>query len=343
MAKIQRKTQKVFAGSASNNGQFGSAQAGTKVTSADLDVLQQLAAFDSGWVSAVLSGERLPTLEEMQALHYITTSQIAYTLQEGVAEYDSGTEYHQNSIVKKSGTYELYGSLTNTNTGNTLPSQTDNTNWKYLGSLDVLKDAAPLVLASGSYPRGTGTGIEERTTAQTKSDLGITTLESDVTTLESDVSTLEGQVVTGFIHVVDQKGSTSDGGSNATGTATRTLNTVKTNTIPGASLSSNRVTLPAGTYLIDASCQNYRTQRSRAILYNFTTSSEISLGQSFDTATSGAPAVQCTVKHIATFGTTTQLELRNYTSASNSGDGLGIRVNDGRSNIYAEMLITKIG
>lgn len=135
MAKIQRKTQKVFAGSALNNGQFGSAQLGTKVESSDLDTLQALAAFNNGWVDAVLSGDNLPPLEEFQALSYIETSQIAYILQEGIPEYDTGTEYHANSIVKKTGTFEIYGSLINTNTGNALPSQVSDANWKYLGKL----------------------------------------------------------------------------------------------------------------------------------------------------------------------------------------------------------------
>jgi len=147
MARITRKHQKVFAGSAANNGQFGSAQAGTKVLSNDPDTLQALAAFDNGWNDATISSAKLPTLEEMQALHFITTRQIAYLFQEGIPEYSSEAEYYQNSIVRKSGTYELYGSKINTNTGNALPVQTDDANWQYLGDLAVL--------SSGGVPVGT--------------------------------------------------------------------------------------------------------------------------------------------------------------------------------------------
>lgn len=136
MAKIQRKLQKVFASNATNNGQFGSAQVGTKVTSTDLDTLQSLSAFLSGWNDATISGQKLPTLEEMQALHYITTTQIAYIFQEGIAEYQADTEYHEKSIVKKTGTYEIYGSLIDDNTGNALPSKASNANWQYLGNLN---------------------------------------------------------------------------------------------------------------------------------------------------------------------------------------------------------------
>ena len=141
MAKITRKHQKIFAGSATNNGVFGSAQVGTKVLSTDPDVIQGLAAFNTGWNSATISSERLPTIEEMQGLQFLQTRQLAYILQEGVAEYDVGTEYHVNSIVKKAATYELYGSIINTNTGNALGVQADTANWKYLGDLAGLKNA----------------------------------------------------------------------------------------------------------------------------------------------------------------------------------------------------------
>ncbi len=134
MAKITRKTQKILAGSASNNGQFGSAAFGTKILSNDLDVLQALPAYDNGWIDAVVGTKKFPALEEFQAMDYIATRQLAYLFQEGMAEYDVGTTYYQNSIIKKAGTVQLYKSLTNDNIGNPL---TDAVNWKFLIDLDV--------------------------------------------------------------------------------------------------------------------------------------------------------------------------------------------------------------
>lgn len=132
MAKIVRKLQKLFASTGSAIGQFGSAQEGTKVLSTDLDTLQALnTRFLNGWNDATISGEKLPTLEEMNCLGYIFSQQIAYLLQEGIPEYLSTKEYHQNSFVKKAGTNEIYSSLTNTNTGNAL---TDTTKWQRLGN-----------------------------------------------------------------------------------------------------------------------------------------------------------------------------------------------------------------
>lgn len=152
MPEITRKTQKIFASNAVNNGQFGSAQLGTKVLSNDIDTIQALSAWLNGWNDATISGQKLPTLEEMQGIQYVVTTQLAYLFEKGIPEYDSGTEYYQNSIVRKTGTYELYGSKTDNNAGNALPSQADNTDWQYL--LD-LADASS---ASNFIWGGTATG-----------------------------------------------------------------------------------------------------------------------------------------------------------------------------------------
>lgn len=134
MAKIVRKAQKIFAGSASNNGQFGSAQAGTKLLSTDPDVLQALTAWDQGWLDATISSNQLPTLEEMQGIQYVSTRQIAYMFQEGISEWNGGTTYYQHSIVKKAGTYQLYGSKIDDNLNNAL---TDAASWQLLIDLSV--------------------------------------------------------------------------------------------------------------------------------------------------------------------------------------------------------------
>ena len=132
MAKITRKTQKQFAGSATNVGQFGSLQAGTKVLSTDPATIQALTAYAGGWSSAVISGQELPPLEEFNGLNFVNTYQLGYLLQEGIPEYDAGTTYFLNSIVKKPGTYQLYGSKIDTNLGNALTVTAD---WQFLVDL----------------------------------------------------------------------------------------------------------------------------------------------------------------------------------------------------------------
>ena len=54
-----------------------------------------------------------------------------------------------------------------------------------------------------------------------------------------------------YFHAQDQKSSNTDGGTLTGGSfITRVFNTVVTNSISGASLSSNQITLPSGTYYV---------------------------------------------------------------------------------------------
>lgn len=142
MAKIPRKTQKIFGSSAGATGitEYGSPASGTPVYDTDLDNIQTV-VWGTGWSGAALAGTEIPTFQDFNAIHFVATNQIGYLLQEGIAEYDAGTEYHTNSIVKKTGTYEIYGSKVNANTGNALPAAVDDANWQYLGSLANLVNA----------------------------------------------------------------------------------------------------------------------------------------------------------------------------------------------------------
>lgn len=178
MAKIPRVFQKIFGSNASNNGVFGSARAGTKVISNNLATLMGLAAYLNGWSDATVSGQNLPTLEETQALSYIETTQLAYIFQEGVAEYDVSTEYFQKSIVKKVGTYEIYGSVINNNTGQAL---TDPTKWTLLQNLS--SPGSNIALVSGHILVGSAGGIATDVAMSgdaTISNLGVVTLKSSV-------------------------------------------------------------------------------------------------------------------------------------------------------------------
>lgn len=138
MTNLTRKNQKVFASGASNNGQFGSLQATTKVLSNDVETLQALAAYEAGWNSAVVSGEQLPSLEEFQALNYINTYQTAYILQKGFPEWNTDTTYYIGDFTREIGGSKIYKSITDDNFGNAL---TDTSNWTLLTDFDELGNA----------------------------------------------------------------------------------------------------------------------------------------------------------------------------------------------------------
>ena len=138
MPKITRKHQKQFGVNAPVLTQAGSTQTGTPVTSRDLDVLQGSAAWETGLTGQTIVGDKVPEISEQDAIHNVTTTNLAYTLQEGIPEYEATTPYFQNSVVKKIGTVELYKSLTDDNLGNIL---TDTVNWEFAGDLRHLKNA----------------------------------------------------------------------------------------------------------------------------------------------------------------------------------------------------------
>lgn len=126
MARLTRKHQKLFAGSAANNGVFGSLQANNPQTSNDIDTLQSLPAFEEGWDSAAFSADKLPPLEEFQGIQYGISYQQCYMLQEGIPEWEVGTEYNIGSLAKEltASGFKLYSSLTDNNVGNSLSNTT---------------------------------------------------------------------------------------------------------------------------------------------------------------------------------------------------------------------------
>lgn len=133
MAKIERKTQKIFAGNAASDDTavFGSMITGDPVYTDDIEALQST-AYTQGWSKAIAANEA-PFLEEMNGVQYGLSKQIAYLLQNGVPEYDAGTTYYANtSFCQVNGV--IYQSLTDGNIGN--DPTTDTTNWKVFINAD---------------------------------------------------------------------------------------------------------------------------------------------------------------------------------------------------------------
>lgn len=128
MSKITRAFQAIF-GSSGSIGVFGSAAAGSPTDSTSLSTIQSLAAWAAGWLSATLGGSKFPAIEDMNAVTFVTTTQLAYLFQQGIPEWDTDTVYYAGGIATNPGTFQIYGSLTNGNTGHAL---TDPTNWQLL-------------------------------------------------------------------------------------------------------------------------------------------------------------------------------------------------------------------
>ena len=90
-----------------------------------------------------------------------------------------------------------------------------------------------------------------------------------------------GKFESALLHVRDEKASGTGGGSFTSGAwRTRTLNTVMTNEISGASLSSNQIILPSGTYYINAFATATYVNLHKAKLRNITDSTDTLIGTS---------------------------------------------------------------
>ena len=125
MAKLSRKTQKIFASNSAQNqvSTFGSIKAGAVAYSKDVSNIQT-EAFEGGWSSAV-QDDYAPYRQDRNAVDFVTTSQLAYVFQEGVPEYDANTTYYKGSWVKglDGDTYAIYESLSDDNIGNNLSDE----------------------------------------------------------------------------------------------------------------------------------------------------------------------------------------------------------------------------
>lgn len=136
MAKISRAYQKIFGSAApgagvGSVGKFGSLAAGSPTPSTSLSVIQALAAWTEGWLTAVI-GNNGPCMEDMNGFCFVVTTQLAYLLQQGVQEWDATTPYYKGSLTNVAGI--LYISLTDNNVNH---ATTDTTYWAIAGQNTV--------------------------------------------------------------------------------------------------------------------------------------------------------------------------------------------------------------
>ena len=154
--------------------------------------------------------------------------------------------------------------------------------------------------------------------------------------------------INNFLHIQDQKTSGINGGSGTVATYnTRDLNTVITNTITGASLSSNQIILPAGTYFTEVSAPAYRVSGHRIKLYNITDVADELLGLSaYAPYISADVASQTDAKIYGQFTVLASktFEIQHYIQSATIGTtAFGSPVSSGDVEIYTDVKIWKVG
>jgi hypothetical protein len=152
MAGLTRKIAKIF-GSAlaptSNIAKFGSLKAGVPAYSSD-PALIQTTEWLSAWndaVNTVGSRPNIPAKQDMNALGYVLSYQIAYLLTRGLPEYNADTTYDTGDICRIGGI--IYQSRIDANTGNAPASSP--TQWASFNQAAGASATGQTVTADAAY------------------------------------------------------------------------------------------------------------------------------------------------------------------------------------------------
>ena len=147
---------------------------------------------------------------------------------------------------------------------------------------------------------------------------------------------------TQLLHVRDEKASGTQGGTFTSGAwQTRTLNTVKTNEISGASLATNQVTLPAGTYEVDGSTPCYNGQQHQARLYDVTAAAALLLGSSAHADAANNVMNYSLIRGRFTLAVQSEVRLEHRCTSTLATTGFGLATSFG-TEVYADLMIRKV-
>jgi hypothetical protein len=143
----------------------------------------------------------------------------------------------------------------------------------------------------------------------------------------------------------DEKASGTDGGTFTSGAwRTRDLNTTVFNNITSCSLSSNQISLPAGTYMVNAQAPGFDISQGQTRLYNITDSSVTIAGAStYCAAGSSDATAPSLVLGAFTIAGTKTFELQHRAGETQATNGFGVATGFGDNNVYSQITITKVG
>lgn len=170
-------------------------------------------------------------------------------------------------------------------------------------------------------------------------------LTMQASNIEANKSSVSGAgVASSYIMVSDHKPANTAGGTFTLGAwRTRTLNTKDSDTDNICSLSSNQITLPAGTYLCCIKCPGMRVSIHKAKLYNCTDGVDTLIGSNAYTSSGGAYAsIDAFVVGKFTITAQKVFEVRHRGIATEATDGFGVACNFTVDEIYTVAEFWKI-
>jgi hypothetical protein len=138
----------------------------------------------------------------------------------------------------------------------------------------------------------------------------------------------------------DSKASGTDGGGITAATdTTRALQTAVAAGISGVTLASNQITVPAGTYEIDAWTTTSDCQNSKSWLHNVTDAAVAVDGSGSFTGTALGQNFVSVIKGLITPASTKVYEIRSRSAATKATTGLGNATAMGHNEIYTMIKI----
>jgi len=147
-----------------------------------------------------------------------------------------------------------------------------------------------------------------------------------------------------LLHVEDQKASETSGGTFTSGSwQTRVLNTSVTNEITGSSIASNQITLPAGSYYIEAHAPGYNIGYHAVRLQNVTDALTVLSGTSEYTPAAAPTTTRSFLTGKFTLVESKVLEIQHSCGTTKENNGLGLATNFTVSNeTYSVVKIWKV-
>jgi len=141
----------------------------------------------------------------------------------------------------------------------------------------------------------------------------------------------------------ESQASGTDGGTFTSGSyLKRTLNTTVINNIVGCSIAASVITLPAGTYRIEASAPAYIVDGHKTRLQNTSDATTLQVGSSEVAAADDNGGCRSFVDAYFTLAATKNIELQHRGQVTGATLGMGRATGFGDSEIYSQITITKV-
>ena len=258
----------------------------------------------------------------------VVNGQAAYTMQ--VSSVNVSPESANHMLVSLNGILQKPGSSF-TVSGSTITFASNLVTGDVIDFIQILGNVLDLGVPSDStvsLAKLTASGTKDATTF----------LRGDNTFAEAG-----GKFESQLLHVRDEKSAGTSGGAFNNGSfRTRDLNTSVTNEITSASLSSNQITLPSGTYFITATAPFYNSGRSKAKLRNISDSSDTIIGTSdFGSASGDDQQGTNFITGRFTIASSKTFEIQQRCETTNS-NGFGISSNFAVTEVYTDVQIWKV-